>query len=154
MADTRTESRFTPPPWFNRFMAAMLRTPGLQKWVGRSTALLTFTGRKSGREYTTPVSYAWDGDTMVVTGHDSRTWWRNFAEVPEVTVRLAGQDRQGMAYVVANPVERLSLWTTYVEQQPMLARAQKIGRNPDGTYRTADLERVLSDTVVVAIHLD
>ncbi len=36
-------------------MKLMLKTPGLEQWLGRQLALLTFTGRKTGQQYTTPV---------------------------------------------------------------------------------------------------
>ncbi|HEX6255956.1 MAG TPA: hypothetical protein VFZ70_09115 [Euzebyales bacterium] len=38
----------------------LLHTPGLQRWVGRGTALLTLTGRRTGQTY--PASYARDAD--------------------------------------------------------------------------------------------
>jgi hypothetical protein len=46
---------WTPPAWLNSMMKLMLKTPGLERWLGRQLALLTFTDRKTGQQYTTPV---------------------------------------------------------------------------------------------------
>ena len=41
--------------------------------------LLTFTGRKSGLRFTTPVMYVRNGDKVIVAvaEHESKIWWRN-----------------------------------------------------------------------------
>ena len=44
---------------FNPFMVWLLRSP-LHKLASKNTLLITFTGRKSGKKYTTPVNYASD----------------------------------------------------------------------------------------------
>jgi hypothetical protein len=46
-------------------MKRLLRSP-LHGIVGRSFMLITFTGRKSGRAYTTPVQYVQDSNTLYV----------------------------------------------------------------------------------------
>lgn len=145
----------TPPPWLNRLMAGMLRTPGLQRWLGRGTALLTVTGRRSGRTYTTPVTYARDGDHVTVASHLRRTWWRNLPQRPEVTVRLAGTDHTGTARVRHGDDPRAeALLRAYLTRHPAVARAQHVARDTDGRLRANDLQRVLADSVIVEIHLD
>ncbi len=73
-----------PLVWANSFMEWVLRTPVLQSWVGKELALLTFTGRRTGKTYTTPVSYQRDGDTVTMVtkrarngGATSRLWPRS-----------------------------------------------------------------------------
>lgn len=148
------QARWTPPPWLNRLMTRMLRTPGLQRVVGRGTALLTFTGRRTGRTYTTPVSYAREGDRVIIVGHVSRTWWRNLTDRPAVGLRLAGTDRRGTARVLtAEDDEALDLLGAYLRQQRMAARAQRVRRDDAGGFWREDLERVLAESVVVDVRL-
>ena len=52
---------------YNPIVAAILRSP-LHAAMSNSTMLLTFSGRKSGRTYTTPVNYVRDGDELLVVG--------------------------------------------------------------------------------------
>lgn len=47
-ADAPEVPDWTPPSWLNAMMRTMLRTPGLERLVGKSVALISFTGRKSG----------------------------------------------------------------------------------------------------------
>jgi deazaflavin-dependent oxidoreductase (nitroreductase family) len=145
----------TPPPWLNRLMAGMLRTPFLERWIGRGTALLSVTGRRSGRTYTTPVTYARDGDRVTIASHVRRTWWRNLPDRPRVELRLAGADHTGTARVLrGDDPQAEELLRAYLTQHPATARAQGVGRDADGRLRAGDLQRVLADSVIVDVQLD
>lgn len=143
-----TEPRATPPPWLNRLMTWMLRTPVLQRIVGRGTALLTFTGRRSGRTYTTPISYARVGDRIVMTAHESRQWWRHLQGHPQVVLGLAGRE-MGADTVVRHGTEAVDDLVAFFGDQPLLARAAGIGREDDGRPRRADVAVEAATTVVV-----
>lgn len=60
----------------NPFMKTILRSP-LHGLVSENVILITFTGRKSGKTYTTPVNYVRDGEALIILSHDDRTWWKN-----------------------------------------------------------------------------
>ncbi len=150
---SRTSRRvFTPPRWLNAVTSLVLRTPGLQRLVGRSTALLTFTGRRSGRVYTTPLSYARVGDRVVLTCHPSRTWWRNLGDQPAVELRLAGRARPGTARVLEGAAAADAL-TEFFARLPMAARAAGVSRDAEGRPAAADVTAALEETVVVAVDL-
>jgi deazaflavin-dependent oxidoreductase (nitroreductase family) len=146
------EARAAPPRWLNTLMAGMLRTPGLQRLVGKGTALLSFTGRRSGTEYTTPISYAWSGDRVLMIAHVSRQWWRNLADNPGVRLRLAGKDVAGTATVLEGDTAREAL-TEFFADQTTLARASGVGKGPDGRPDPAAVEAQLASTVVVSVDL-
>lgn len=67
----------------------MLRSPG-SRLVDRSLALLSVTGRRSGRAYTFPVQYARHGDCLWISVGDGadKTWWRNLTNRAPVQVLL------------------------------------------------------------------
>lgn len=79
--------------WFmkaqNPFMKWLLRSP-LHVFVSRVYLLITFTGRKSGKTYTTPVQYAQDGDTLHIITSEGYTWWKNLRGGAEVQIHLRG----------------------------------------------------------------
>jgi deazaflavin-dependent oxidoreductase (nitroreductase family) len=133
-------------------MRLMLRTPGIQRLVGRSTALLTFVGRTSGKSYTTPISYARHGDRVLLTCHESRQWWRNLDSNPRVELRLAGTHRPGIA-TVAHEENALRLFLEFLPQQRMIARASGISFD-NGTPNTEQAVAALQDTIVVSVDLD
>ena len=133
-------------------MVLLLRTPIVQRLFGRGTALITFTGRKSGKRYTTPVSYSRRNGRVLLTAHESRQWWRNVAFTPEVQLRLAGEDLHATARVERGRVGLDDLLDFY-EDQPMVARASGIRRRQDGKLDVEQVKRALDDTVVVVADL-
>lgn len=73
----------------NPFMKWLLRSP-LHGVVSRMYLLITFTGRKSGKVYTTPVQYAQDGNTLYIITSEGYTWWKNLRGGAQVQVHLRG----------------------------------------------------------------
>lgn len=84
--------------FWNVFVTLILRSP-LHALFSKNTLLLTVTGRKSGRRYTTPVNYARDGETFVVISRRERTWWRNLEGGAQVTMLVQGRTLTGAAHV-------------------------------------------------------
>ncbi len=76
-------------PTSRRFMTWLLRSPFHVFMNG--ILLITVTGRKSGRAISTPVNYARDGDTLLITSKADRTWWRNVRGGAAVTVLINGK---------------------------------------------------------------
>lgn len=77
--------------WYNPLLILMLRSP-LHPLLSGNTLALTYTGRKSGRTYTTPVNYVRDGDRLWATSYRTRTWWRNLRNGVPVSLRLQGRE--------------------------------------------------------------
>jgi len=64
---------------------------------GADLLLLTTTGRKSGREHTTPVMYSREGDTVLVYASAAGApkhpdWYENLVANPHVVVEI-GEER-------------------------------------------------------------
>jgi hypothetical protein len=77
----------------------LLRSP-LHAIASGQLALITVTGRRSGRSYTIPVGYRRDGDrvTIPVGWPERKRWWRNLrGEGAQVGLRLRGRDYSGHA---------------------------------------------------------
>ncbi len=89
----------TIPPWMNRIMSGLLRSP-FHFVVSSTIMLITFTGRKSGQTYTTPISYAREGS--VVTAFTGAKWSRNLAGGAPVTLRIKNKDYAGRGDAIAD----------------------------------------------------
>ena len=82
----------------NRVLLGLLRSP-LHRLASGRLALITVTGRRSGREYTFPVLYSQDGDrvTIQVGWPERKVWWRNLRDGAGVRLRLRGEEQTGHA---------------------------------------------------------
>ncbi len=155
MADAEiTVPTRTPPRWMNSVVATMLRTPGLQRWLGGRTALITFTGAKSGNRYTTPVTYYRRGDRVTVVTKRFRSWWRNFAAHPDVELRLAGTVVSGRAVATVGDVGTEPLLIEFLENRPRDARAYGVTIGDDGALDEGAARSLLSEVVLVTVTLD
>jgi hypothetical protein len=80
----------------NPVVHGVLRSPAHRLLSGH-LALLTVTGRRSGRTFTFPVGYHQDGDrvTIGVDWPERKRWWRNLSDDAPVEIWLAGVRRAG-----------------------------------------------------------
>lgn len=103
--DSKQQSEGPPlPPWafkyiMNPLMKTILRSP-LHGLVSGRLILLTFPGRKTGKEYTIPVGYDREGDALWVFTFSP--WWKNMQEPTPVQVRLQGERYQATAEAVTD----------------------------------------------------
>ena len=84
----------------NPLVRGLLRSPA-HGLVSSRLALLTVTGRRSGRTFTFPVGYRRDGDrvTIGVDWPERKRWWRNLRGGAPVSVVLRGVPRTGTGRV-------------------------------------------------------
>lgn len=135
-----------PPEWVNNWMKWALTTPGIQKVVGQGVALLSFTGRRTGKPYTIPVSYQRDGDVVAMTTKRQRRWWHNFESPIEVELRLAGRKYAGTAEIVADEADTLEFMTGYFEKRPIDAKAYGLAKEEVTREKIA---RIVPHVVVI-----
>jgi deazaflavin-dependent oxidoreductase (nitroreductase family) len=94
----------------------------------RPLLLLTTTGAKSGKRYTTPMMYIPDGDRLLVIASNIGApkhpdWYHNLVAHPEVTVEVGTRTYDAIA-IVTQGEERQELWTSIIEQHPFFADHQ------------------------------
>ena len=89
----------------NPALKTMLRSP-IHRLASGRLALITYTGRRSGREYTIPCFYRDKGDevTIAVGWPDRKVWWRNLTgKGGAVRVLIRGQELPGHAIATRDP---------------------------------------------------
>ena len=114
----------------NPFMRLILRSP-LHRLISNRVMLLSFTGRKSGKRYSTPVSYTREGNNVIVVSFSP--WWKNFMEPAPVEMRIRGMTIRGQGVFVRDAVrieeivntlmthdgremmQRMGLWVDHLE---------------------------------------
>jgi len=72
----------------NFFVASIINTP-LHPMLGKNMAVITVTGSKTGKRYSTPVNVMRDGETFTVVSLRDRTWWHNLRGGNQGLIRVA-----------------------------------------------------------------
>ena len=133
----------------NDFVKFFLHTP-LNGLLG-DTLLINFKGRKTGKEYSTPVGYfREDGDLWVLSSRD-RTWWRNLRGGAEVTLLMHGKTICAFAEAVMDEKEVEQRLINYVQHIPISARSMGI-RVESNNPNVEDVNRVAQERLFVRIH--
>lgn len=107
--------------WFNPIVSFLAQSP-FHGMLGNTT-LITVTGRKTGRQITTPVSYTRDGNELWVISRRDRTWWRNLKSGAEVTLHLGGRDTRACAVAILDEATVTARLEEQVVRHPALAHS-------------------------------
>ncbi|HUU61352.1 MAG TPA: nitroreductase family deazaflavin-dependent oxidoreductase [Acidimicrobiia bacterium] len=141
-------------PVGNFLVGAVLRSP-MHRVMSGSLLLLTFQGRRTGKDYTFPVGYARFGpdELVVLAGRpEGKTWWTNLRGGMPARVRLGGRELEGDARLVKGE-EAISRLTAYLEQLPRAARSMGITPGPEGKFPREGLDALAAKVPVVSIKL-
>jgi deazaflavin-dependent oxidoreductase (nitroreductase family) len=114
--------------------------------------LLSFTGRRTGRSYTTPVSYVRDGSDLLIPGGGA--WWKNLT-TGSARVRLQGTWHVVTSEVIQEPGALSKVLGRMLAVNPAIAVFTGIRPGPDGRPVAKSLERECRrGFVVVRLHIN
>ena len=140
------------PPILNKTMKFVLRSP-LHGMVSGYLTLITFTGRKSGKTYTTPVSYCRKGDQVLIFTHAN--WWKNLRGGAPVQLRLKGKDHRGTAVPVAEDKASIATeLTAHLKQSPFDAKFYNVTFDEQGNPLQAEVEKAVQTVAMVRVQLN
>jgi deazaflavin-dependent oxidoreductase (nitroreductase family) len=111
--------------------------------------LINFTGRKSGNQYTVPVNYLQDGDTLYTTSWRERTWWRNLRDGRVVSLRVRGKVVDATPEVTKSDDGVATLLTTYFQLAPNMARYFEVGLDSEGQPLPDDIAVAAKTRIIV-----
>jgi deazaflavin-dependent oxidoreductase (nitroreductase family) len=134
----------------NDFVKFFLRTP-LYVFMG-DTILISVTGRKTGKKYTTPVGFYRDGDLLWVLSSRDRTWWRNVQGGAQVEMRIRGRDVTGYAEAVLVEDAVVKQLMEYARRVPLVAKGLGM-RMEKGEPHPEDAARLAKERMFVRIKL-
>ncbi|MGS2644641.1 nitroreductase/quinone reductase family protein [Streptosporangium sp. LJ11] len=140
------------PSLRNWIPAAILSSP-LHPVMSRRSLLLSFTGRRSGVRYVTPVNYLQRDRELLITTKGG--WWRNFDGGVPVELRLRGRRVAAVAEAVREPAVVAEALTALVRDHRAYGRWAQVRVGADGTPDTADVHAAIaSGRVLVRVLLD
>lgn len=139
------------PPIVNRSMKLILRSP-MHALVSKTVLLITFTGRKSGRTYTTPVSYSQNGGQVTIFTHAN--WWKNLRGDAPVSVRIQGQEFQGLPEPVVEDKQAVAAGlAAHLRKVPSDARYYGVTFDAQNNPKTEEVAQAAKSVVMIRIQL-
>ena len=146
--------------WFmnkiiNPVVRLILRSP-FHGLLSGAVLLITYRGRKSGKEYTLPVQHVQvDQVVYIVPGApEKKTWWRNLLGGSAVTLTLKGKSLKGSALVLKGNVEAATdPLCHYFRRFPPSAKLHGVRLESDGSCNAQDLQKAAQSIFVVKVEL-
>jgi len=135
----------------NDFMAWVLRSP-FHGILSNGMMLITITGRKSGKKYTTPVGYYVEGGILWVITSRDRTWWRNLQGGAAVSLLLKRKLVRGFAETDVDEKSVESRMAEYLRHVPQAAKPMGI-RLENKVPNADDIARTAKERLFVKISL-
>jgi deazaflavin-dependent oxidoreductase (nitroreductase family) len=141
----------TVPPSVNRAMKFVLRSP-MHGLVSKQILLITFTGCKSGKRYTTPVSYSQEGNQVYIFTHAN--WWKNLRHCTSVSLRLRGREVQGVPEpVVEDKAAIAARLCAHLRKVPSDAKYYGVSFDEGGNPRGEEVEKAVQSVVMIRVLL-
>jgi hypothetical protein len=141
----------TVPPFVNNTMKFMLRSP-MHGLVSKNILLITFTGCKSGKTYTTPVCYSQEGNQIHIFTHAK--WWKNLCNCTSVTLRLRGREVQGAPELIVEDKGAIaSKLAAHLWRVPSDARYYDVTFDERGNPRAEEVEKAVQTVVMIRVQL-
>ena len=136
-------------PIINFVVSFLLRSPA-HGFVSDSLMIIHFRGRKSGKNFATPVRYnRIDGSVQCFTA-EANKWWRNIRDGEETELLISGRLEKYVAKLVTGQSETIRMGVeSLLAKYPADAPYYEIRLNRDKTLNEQDLERALQQTVMV-----
>ena len=139
----------------NPVVKVLLRSP-LHGIASGNITLLHFRGRKSGREFVTPLSYVRENGTVCLMSAHSTRWWMNLREegVP-VSLEIARETYTGKARLWDGDSDELrERVRRYLCALPRDAKVYGIKLDGNRTPVEESLAKVAPELVFVEVELD
>ena len=136
----------------NDFMAWVLRSP-FHGVLSNGMMLITVTGRKTGKTYTTPVGYYEEGGYLWVITSRERSWWRNLQGGAKVQLLLKRKPVNGFADTELDDKAVETRMREYIKHIPQAAKPMGIHIENENA-NVEDIIRTAKERLFVKIRVD
>jgi len=141
--------------FLNPVMLRLLRSP-LHGITSHNIGILHFTGRKSGRKLTTPLSYTREGNVVRLLSNHNTRWWMNFrGDGAPVEMEIARERHSGTAVLLEGDSETLREGVRrFIRALPRDAKVYGLELDANGEVIETSLAAIAAQLVLVEIQLD
>ncbi len=135
----------------NPAMNRLLHSAWHKSMSGRIMAV-SYKGRKSGKDYTTPVSYYRDGNTVYCFTNGS--WRFNFVNETPATLRLRGEDYESTGVILQeNRARQADIMTEYFKAVPQDKKFYGVKCDSDGEPVRSQVEQAMQVIEIIRFEI-
>jgi F420H(2)-dependent quinone reductase len=141
--------------FLNPVMRGLLRSP-LHGITSHNIGIVHFSGRKSGRKLSTPLSYTREGNIVRLLSNQSTRWWLNFrGGGVRVEMEITRQRYPGTAVLLEGDSEVLREGVRrFIPALPRDAKVYGLQFNAKGEVIETSLAAIAGQLILVEIQLD
>jgi deazaflavin-dependent oxidoreductase (nitroreductase family) len=132
----------------NKFMQTMIASP-LHPLLGGGFAVITVTGRKTGRRISTPINVSPQGTEFTVVSTRNRNWWKNLRDGKKGELRYQGKTISVTARIVDQASEVPAELKAFFGRYPGHAKYFGVRMDDHGSPLEEDLTRAAKDRVII-----
>ncbi len=137
--------------FINPLIKKLLDSP-IHPFLSGRIIVIHFTGVKTGKKYSTPVSYYQENNTVYC--FTNGVWWNNFKSGAEVEVKIKGVTRAGHAIAeTTNDANKTEIMKKYFSAIPSDAKYYGVRFNSNGEPNREDVVRATTAVVMIKITL-
>ena len=138
-------------PVINFAVTILLRSP-IHGVASDSLMIIHFRGRRSGKQFSTPVRYNQADNAIHCFTAKTNNWWKNIRSGEELQLFLSGRSESRVAHVITDhPATIRAGVESLLANYPADAPYYEIRQNKDKSFDESDLERASRQTIMVEI---
>lgn len=119
--------------------------------LGDEIMVITTTGRKTGRSFSTPIGYLRDGSSVIaLTSRNASDWYKNALKSRQVRLEIKGKTYLAQATPIDDPDERKSIFERYRQERARYFR-RLFGVPADASRE--ELEKALESRRLIRFYL-
>jgi len=119
--------------------------------LGKNFAVITVTGRKTGKLISTPVNALPVDGSLTIISKKGRTWWRNLRGGRTAHIHRAGKQTTVHTDVLETSKEVVAELEKYFIAYPAYAKYFGVDCGPDGRVASHELEKLAQEQVVIRL---
>jgi deazaflavin-dependent oxidoreductase (nitroreductase family) len=139
-----------PNSFGNSIVKTILRSP-LHPVLGKSLAIITVKGQKTGHRYSTPINVIQEDEGYVVISFRRRMWWRNLRAGATGWLHRAGKEHAVKAEVLEHSQAVREGLTAHFIRHPNYAKHFDVRFVGDGQPNSDDINRLVQERVIIRL---
>jgi hypothetical protein len=139
----------------NPIVTGLLRSP-MHRIASANLCIFSYRGRRSGKQYTTPLSFMREGSTVRLLSSHNTNWWNNFLDGSvDVEIEIARQTFRGKATTTVDDSDAFREGVrAFLTAVPRDARVYGIKLDSSRRPREADIASAAGHVVLVEIEIE